>query len=160
MCTTSGTNRCGSTSSFSHGRSGLLSGARAHSEPDKAPTTAESKRAVDVSADGQRDTLTFRLCGAWLRETFVDLGMSRVCESYVEASRLDQMEPFYPLRTRLSVKHVADAARHVATSVRFVRAFEQTAGATELDFYRGFGDRVATITYALLRFLIDAPARG
>ncbi|OLD94670.1 MAG: SAM-dependent methyltransferase [Cyanobacteria bacterium 13_1_40CM_2_61_4] len=29
--------------------------------------------------------------------TFVDLGMSPLCESYVPAARLNQMEPFYPL---------------------------------------------------------------
>lgn len=36
-------------------------------------------------------------CGAPLRHTFVDLGMSPLCESYVPADRLNHMEPFYPL---------------------------------------------------------------
>ena len=36
-------------------------------------------------------------CGAPLRHTFVDLGMSPLCESYVPAERLNAMEPFYPL---------------------------------------------------------------
>jgi SAM-dependent methyltransferase len=36
-------------------------------------------------------------CGAPLRHTFVDLGMSPLCESYVPAERLNHMEPFYPL---------------------------------------------------------------
>ncbi len=36
-------------------------------------------------------------CGAPLRHTFVDLGMSPLCESYVPAERLNQMERFYPL---------------------------------------------------------------
>jgi len=36
-------------------------------------------------------------CGALLRHTFVDLGMSPLCESYVPAEKLNQMEPFYPL---------------------------------------------------------------
>ncbi len=36
-------------------------------------------------------------CGAPLRHTFVDLGMSPLCESYVPPERLNQMEPFYPL---------------------------------------------------------------
>jgi hypothetical protein len=39
-----------------------------------------------------------RFCGAELRHTFVDLGMSPLCESYVEASRVNAMEAFYPLR--------------------------------------------------------------
>ncbi len=38
-----------------------------------------------------------RLCGARLTETFVDLGMSPLCESYVSADQLDQPEVFYPL---------------------------------------------------------------
>lgn len=38
-----------------------------------------------------------RFCGAELRHTFVDLGMSPLCESYVAATQLNHMEPFYPL---------------------------------------------------------------
>ena len=42
-----------------------------------------------------------RLCGADLTHTFVDLGMSPLCESYVSAERLDDAESFYPLHVRL-----------------------------------------------------------
>ena len=42
-----------------------------------------------------------RLCGAELTRTFVDLGMSPLCESYVPADRLDEAEVFYPLHVRL-----------------------------------------------------------
>jgi len=38
-----------------------------------------------------------RFCGAKLHHTFVDLGMSPLCESYVDSGNLNQMEPFYPL---------------------------------------------------------------
>jgi len=38
-----------------------------------------------------------RCCGALLRHTFVDLGMSPLCESYLRADQLNDMEPFYPL---------------------------------------------------------------
>lgn len=38
-----------------------------------------------------------RFCGTMLAHTFVDLGMSPLCESYLSADRLNQMEPFYPL---------------------------------------------------------------
>lgn len=41
-----------------------------------------------------------RLCGAELTETFVDLGMSPLCESYVPADRVDAPETFYPLHVR------------------------------------------------------------
>ena len=42
-----------------------------------------------------------RLCGAELTRTFVDLGMSPLCESYVPEERLDEAEVFYPLHVRL-----------------------------------------------------------
>jgi SAM-dependent methyltransferase len=41
-----------------------------------------------------------RLCGEALTETFVDLGMSPLCESYLRADQLDAREPFYPLHVR------------------------------------------------------------
>jgi hypothetical protein len=42
-----------------------------------------------------------RLCGAELSRTFVDLGMSPLCESYVPAEKLDDAETFYPLHVRI-----------------------------------------------------------
>ncbi len=41
-----------------------------------------------------------RLCGKPLTHTFVDLGMSPLCESYVPSDRLDEAETFYPLHVR------------------------------------------------------------
>jgi 2-polyprenyl-3-methyl-5-hydroxy-6-metoxy-1,4-benzoquinol methylase len=38
-----------------------------------------------------------RFCGAALRHTFVDLGMSPLAESWLKPSQLNRMEPFYPL---------------------------------------------------------------
>jgi hypothetical protein len=38
-----------------------------------------------------------RSCSADLTTTFVDLGMSPLCESYVPEEKLDAMEAFYPL---------------------------------------------------------------
>jgi SAM-dependent methyltransferase len=38
-----------------------------------------------------------RFCTTPLRHTFVDLGMSPLCESYLSRDQLNQMEPFYPL---------------------------------------------------------------
>ncbi|MGO8860075.1 MAG: class I SAM-dependent methyltransferase [Acidimicrobiales bacterium] len=42
-----------------------------------------------------------RLCGSPLTKTFVDLGMSPPCESFLSAEQLDAMEPFYPLHVRI-----------------------------------------------------------
>jgi len=42
-----------------------------------------------------------RLCGSDLTQTFVDLGMSPPCESYLGADQLDRGETFYPLHVRI-----------------------------------------------------------
>ena len=42
-----------------------------------------------------------RLCGADLRTTFVDLGMSPPCESYLAEEDLDRAEVFHPLHVRV-----------------------------------------------------------
>lgn len=38
-----------------------------------------------------------RFCGTKLRHTFVDLGMSPLCQTHIEPHQLNHMEPFYPL---------------------------------------------------------------
>src|SRR6187200_1897105 len=42
-----------------------------------------------------------RLCSAELRHTFVNLGMSPPCESYLTAAQIDAEEKFYPLHVRV-----------------------------------------------------------
>ena len=42
-----------------------------------------------------------RFCRSPLQQTFVDLGMSPLCESYRTLEQLNQMEPFYPLHVRV-----------------------------------------------------------
>jgi SAM-dependent methyltransferase len=42
-----------------------------------------------------------RLCGSPLTRTFVDIGMSPLCESYVPEEKLDGAEAFYPLHVRI-----------------------------------------------------------
>ncbi len=43
-------------------------------------------------------------CGTKLQHTFVDLGMSPLCESYVTREQLNKMEPFYPLHAYVCSK--------------------------------------------------------
>jgi SAM-dependent methyltransferase len=45
-----------------------------------------------------------RFCYAPLKQTFVDLGMSPLCESYVSGDQLNALEPFYPLHVRVCEK--------------------------------------------------------
>jgi SAM-dependent methyltransferase len=57
--------------------------------------------------DGAADTVVpprCRFCGEALERTFVDLGMSPLCESYVPGDRLEEMEPFFPLHVRVCAR--------------------------------------------------------
>jgi C-methyltransferase C-terminal domain/Putative zinc binding domain/Methyltransferase domain len=47
------------------------------------------------------ESLSCRLCGQELTRTFVDLGMSPPCESYLRADQLEDGETFYPLHVRI-----------------------------------------------------------
>jgi 2-polyprenyl-3-methyl-5-hydroxy-6-metoxy-1,4-benzoquinol methylase len=54
-----------------------------------------------VDADAGPSLPTCRFCAASLRHTFVDLGMSPLCESYVPPERVNSMEAFYPLHAKI-----------------------------------------------------------
>jgi SAM-dependent methyltransferase len=65
--------------------------------------TIESEFA-ELSANRTNTTLSVahcRFCKAPLTHTFVDLGMSPLCESYLAADQLNRMEPFYPLHVKV-----------------------------------------------------------
>lgn len=54
--------------------------------------------AFDALRDPGIDTAArCRLCGGGLGHTFVDLGMSPLCESFLTPAQLDAMEPYFPL---------------------------------------------------------------
>src|ERR1700752_1520457 len=55
------------------------------------PETSPSE--ADVAAFGAR----CRFCSAPLRHSFVDLGMSPLCQTHITPEQLNRMEPFYPL---------------------------------------------------------------
>jgi hypothetical protein len=50
-----------------------------------------------VKRETMAEAMECRLCGQTLAVTFVDLGMSPLCENFLPADRLNHMEPFYPL---------------------------------------------------------------
>jgi hypothetical protein len=54
--------------------------------------------ATQAESGGHRTLGYCRLCGGPLRHTVVDLGMSPLCESFLTAQQLDQVEPYYPLK--------------------------------------------------------------
>jgi len=54
----------------------------------------------DVS-DASARNASCRLCGDGLTSTFVDLGMSPLCESFLTVDQLDEMEPYFPLHVQV-----------------------------------------------------------
>jgi len=63
--------------------------------PDLTTTSGESRPRA------QRAGSTCRFCGETRLTTFVDLGMSPLCESYISEDALNRMEPFFPLHVFL-----------------------------------------------------------
>jgi hypothetical protein len=72
-------------SSIKHNQSSAIA---TSSEPRKAETKAEQATPVSFPC---------RFCGTSVRHTFIDLGVSPLCESYLSVQQLNEMEPFYPL---------------------------------------------------------------
>src|SRR6202795_1067548 len=69
-------------------------------EQTQSPAMASSSdptRAKPGDERASRASFACRFCGTNLRHSFVDLGMSPLCESYLSAWQLNEMEPFYPL---------------------------------------------------------------
>src|SRR6185369_2812721 len=62
-----------------------------HQDREARPSAVANEGAKQ--APGRR----CRFCDAPLSHVFVDLGASPLCESYLSAHELDQMEPFFPL---------------------------------------------------------------
>jgi hypothetical protein len=54
------------------------------------------ERGPGASSKGPK-AFTCRFCGAPLQTTFVDLGMSPLCQTHISPGQLHEMEPFYPL---------------------------------------------------------------
>ena len=65
---------------------------------------AESTRVGDLSSGNRAVRLGAthcRFCETPLELTMVDLGKSPLCESFLRADQLEEMEPFYPLHVRV-----------------------------------------------------------
>src|SRR6478735_628636 len=57
-------------------------------------TTIEDSSTLKIATLGRP---VCRLCHTPLTTSFVDLGMSPLCESFLSADQIDHMEPYYPL---------------------------------------------------------------
>jgi hypothetical protein len=68
-------------------------------EPTQSPAIASSSEPSAQAGAEPASPVSFpcRFCGTSVRHTFVDLGMSPLCESYLSVQQLNEMEAFYPL---------------------------------------------------------------
>lgn len=62
-----------------------------------ASISSPAQRGSTLSEGFAKGTGRCRLCQATVTTTFVDLGMSPLCESFLAEEQLDRMEPYYPL---------------------------------------------------------------
>jgi len=59
--------------------------------------SAASKLSAIAKDSDRRQGFACRFCSAPLTTTFVDLGMSPLCQTHIDPDQLHEMEPFYPL---------------------------------------------------------------
>jgi SAM-dependent methyltransferase len=88
--------------SHSAGKESLSMRSMSHSEA--GPASEAGRTSASADAAGQHHdvaTRRCRLCQAPLTTTFVDLGMSPLCESFLTASQIDEMEPYFPLHVQV-----------------------------------------------------------
>jgi hypothetical protein len=64
---------------------------------DQAGSMQAVTREISIPNDDVSRRRRCRLCCAELATTFVDLGMSPLCESFLPGEQIDQMEPYFPL---------------------------------------------------------------
>jgi SAM-dependent methyltransferase len=89
-----------------------------------------------------------RFCGAELRHTFVDLGMSPLCESYVEAADENAMEAFYPLRVYVCEQcflvqlQEYVTAEDIFTEYAYFSSYSDSWLAHCRDYVEGISDRL------------------
>jgi len=92
-----------------------------------------------------------RHCGAPLERTFIDLGMSPLCETLVGPDELDSMEPFYPL-------HVFVCDRCLLVQLR--EYVSPDAIFTEYAYFSSYSDSWLAHAKAYTGQMIDRLALG
>ena len=94
-------------------------------------TEVTTKTAVEEKTAAGHAT-PCRFCGQPLEQTFVDLGMSPLCESYLTAEQINQMEPFYPLHVFVCGKcflvqlHQYVSAEHIFSDYAYFSSYSDS----------------------------------
>jgi hypothetical protein len=89
--------------------------------------------------------LRCRFCAAPLRETFVDLGMSPLCQTHIEPGQLGSSEPFYPLHVFVCTRcFLVQLPEHVAPPAIFEEyAYFSSYSQSWLDHAKGYVDTIS-----------------
>jgi hypothetical protein len=85
-----------------------------------------------------------RFCSAPLRDTFVDLGMSPLCESFLDESELNHMELFYPLHAYVCHQCFLVQLQEYVSPEEIFReyAYYSSYSETWLDHARCYADHI------------------
>jgi SAM-dependent methyltransferase len=87
-----------------------------------------------------------RFCDSDLNFTLIDLGMSPLCESYVSADKLNQMEPFYPLHVYVCEKcFLVQLEEYVSPNEIF----------TDYAYFSSYADSWVQHAYEYTQMIID-----
>jgi SAM-dependent methyltransferase len=113
-----------------------------------------------MNAAATNDTAGFpcRLCGRALRHTLVDLGMSPLCEAFLRAEELNEMEPYYPLRVWLCESCLlAQVEPYVAPAEIFRDyAYFSSYSTSWVDHARTYADRMTrTLELGASSFVVE-----
>jgi len=68
-----------------------------HNQSSTIDTSSELRTAKTKAERTAPVSFLCRFCNNRVQHTFIDLGMSPLCESYLTVQQLNEMEPFYPL---------------------------------------------------------------
>jgi SAM-dependent methyltransferase len=107
------------------------------------PAATDESAAIDpATASGY----ACRFCGHPLKDTFVDLGMSPLCQTHIEPRHLNAMEPFYPLHTYVCSRcFLVQLPEHVSPAAIFEEyAYFSSYSDTMLQHARGYVDAMST----------------
>ena len=88
-----------------------------------------------------------RACKAELIHTFVDLGMSPLCQTQIPASELDRAETFYPLHARVCSRcYLVQLEEYVSPEVIFDETYPYFSSYSDtwLEHARGYVEKMVT----------------
>lgn len=107
---------------------------------------ASSPSGIAAAASSQTPQCLF--CAGPLTHTFVDLGMSPLCESYLTSEQLNQMEAFYPLHVRVCDQcflvqlQQYVSPEHIFTEYAYFSSFSDTWLAHARDYVDMIAERL------------------